>query len=141
MLREELTQDPAGLGYVLANHAQLEATINARTRTRLRPTEMGKGDAISVLGLQVGNALCDVLDTAAEFRHVRHLLAAGRLRLDLPISQGSLAAMVGAEIAPGITFEAAHLQALNALALEPCSRAEELGLPYVTDAMIREALA
>lgn len=135
MLRDELTADPVGIGYDLRDLTQIERVINARTRTRFKPTEVGKGDAINALGLEVGNALCDVIDNEPSFRHVCHLLADGRLRLDYAITQGALQSLVGS------VLTAEHVTALNALALEPCSRADELGLSYVTDAMIREALA
>lgn len=134
MLRDELTTDPAGLGYVLADPAQIERVINAPTRSRMVPTEVGKGDAIDVLGLDTGNALCDLIDGAPQFRHVKHLLEAGRLRLDFAITQAALGALVGTALT------AEQLQALNSLAIKPCSRAEELGLPRVTQLAILEAL-
>jgi hypothetical protein len=85
-LRSELTADPEGLGYDLEDHAQIAAVINARTRTRPMPTEVGTGTILEVLGLNVGNALLDVIYNDPRFRYVKPLVEQGRLRLDLPLT-------------------------------------------------------
>ena len=100
------------------NHDAVAAVLSAG-RTKLASYEAGKGDVLNVLGLTVGNALLDVIDSAPEFRHAKHLLADGRLRLDMPLTMGTLASLVGQQIAAGITFEQAHADAILALARVP----------------------
>ena len=74
---------------------------------------------ILTLGLEVGNALCDLIDAAPDFRHVKHLLTGGRLDVSLPLAQMMLSALVGQQIAAGVTLTQAHADALLALAVEP----------------------
>jgi hypothetical protein len=94
-----------------------EALSNGRTK--FAPFEAGKGDVLNTLGFEVGNPFCDLIDNAPEFRHVKHLLAEGRLRVDLPLTVASLQALVGMEIASGTTFTQAHADALLNLARVP----------------------
>ena len=88
-------------------------------RTRAAPTEAGNGLVLEVLGLAVGNALLDVLYSQPAYRHVRPLLEQGRLRLDAPLVAMALGALVGQQIAEGVTFGAEHLAALLARARVP----------------------
>jgi hypothetical protein len=135
-LRTELQTDPAGMGYNLADLAAVEALINARTRTRPVPTEVGTGTILEVLGLDAGNALLDVIYNDPKFRYVKPLVEQGRLRLDLPLTAATMGALAQAGV---ITL--AQAESLLARAYVPASRGEELGLGQVTDTMIREALA
>ena len=100
------------------NHEAVAAVLSAG-RTKLATYEAGKGDVLNTLGLTVGNALLDVIDANPDFRHAKHLLAAGRLRLDMPLTLATLSALVGQQIAAGITFEQAHADAILALARVP----------------------
>lgn len=88
-------------------------------RTRAVPTDAGNGTVLEALGLSVGNALLDVLYSQAAYRHVKPLLEQGRLRLDSPLAAGALGALVGVEIAAGVTFTQAHADALLARAQVP----------------------
>lgn len=88
-------------------------------RTTLAPFEAGKGDILNTLGFATGNALCDYIDTTDDFRHVKHLLAAGRLRVDLPLTIATLQSFVGVELTPGVTLTQAEADALLALANVP----------------------
>ncbi len=88
-------------------------------RTRASPTEAGNGLVLEVLGLAVGNALLDVLYSQPAYRHVRPLLEQGRLRLDAPLVAMAIGALVGQQIAEGVTFSAEHLAALLARARVP----------------------
>ena len=102
---------------VAAGATQAIADILSVGRTRAAPTEVGNGTILEVLGLQVGNALLDVLlstEPASPYRHVRPLLEQGRLRLDLAPAQMALASLVGQHIASGVTFTQAHVDALVA---------------------------
>jgi hypothetical protein len=133
-LRDELLNDPAGLGYDLADRALVERLINEPTRARTVPTEVGNGTILEVLGLATGNALLDVMYGNSDFRHVKPLLEQGRLRLDSPLTRAALDSLVG------FVLTEAQAEALKAKATQPCSRGEELGLGQVNDQMIREAL-
>lgn len=79
----------------------------------------GKGDVLNTLGLEVGNAVCDFIDDNPLYRHIKHLPVEGRLDLNLPLARMSLQAMVGVEIAPGVTFTQDHYTALTNLCLVP----------------------
>ena len=101
----------------VGNHEAVAQALSVG-RTKLGMYEAGKGDVLTVLGLTVGNALLDVIDAAPEFRHAKHLLAAGRLRLDMRLTIDTLASIVGQQVS-GVTFEQAHADAVLALARVP----------------------
>lgn len=138
-LKTELTTDPTSVGYNLNDLVSVEKKINEKNKTRLKFFEIGNGGIITALGLQLGNNFIDLLNSAPEFRHIRNLLLDGRLRLDSVVTQTVLASLIGTNIG-GVTFTQQHVDALNAPAKEDCSRANQLGYPYVDDFMIREAL-
>jgi hypothetical protein len=102
---------------VAAGSTQAIADLLSVGRTRSVPTEAGNGTVLEVLGLEVGNALLDVLlssNPASPYRHVRPLLEQGRLRLDLAPAQMALGSLIGVEIAAGVTLTAEHVGALIA---------------------------
>ena len=45
----------------------------------IRACEIGKGRVLGTIGLEVGNKLLDTIDTDADFRHVKQLVANGWL--------------------------------------------------------------
>lgn len=51
-------------------------------RTRPKAFEIGKGTIVEVLGLAGANAFLDIIDGDSTYRHVKHLLQDGRLRVD-----------------------------------------------------------
>lgn len=65
-------------------------------RTRLVPTEVGNGTILEVLDITKGNLLIDFIETHHDFRHVKPLVAQGRLRLDLPRTRETLRSLVPA---------------------------------------------
>lgn len=77
---EETTID-GHLGVFGRNDAAIAAVIS-EGRTKPKAFEIGKGTIIEVLGLATGNAFLDAIDGNADFRHVKHLLTDGRLRVD-----------------------------------------------------------
>ncbi len=63
-------------------------------RTKKIPTEVGNGTILEVLGLSMGNALLDVINTVPDFRYVKPLVEQGRLRLDSPLTEVALGSLV-----------------------------------------------
>lgn len=58
------------------------ADIISVGRTRAKAFEIGKGTIVEVLGLAGANAFLDIIDGDTTYRHVKHLLQNGRLRVD-----------------------------------------------------------
>lgn len=58
------------------------ADIISVGRTRPKAYEIGKGTIVEVLGLAGANAFLDIIDGDTTYRHVKHLLQDGRLRVD-----------------------------------------------------------
>jgi hypothetical protein len=81
-------------------------------RTRPNTQEIGNGLVLEVLGLDAGNAFLDMINSVADFRHVRPLLEQGRLRIGSPLVKATLAGMVPA------VLTAAQAKALLALGME-----------------------
>lgn len=126
-LTEELASDPLGMGYATMTDGELEATLNAKTRTRLVSTQIGFGAVMSALGASAGAALLDTIEVAAvsnsPVKWAMRLLAAD----NLDIGNLETRAQIDALAAAGVMTEA-QAATLKALAEQPCSRAEELGL-------------
>ena len=72
------------------------ASVLSVGRTHLVPTEVGNGTILEVLGLGVGNALMDVINSETNFRHVKPLVEQGRLRLDTALVRATLQSLVPA---------------------------------------------
>jgi len=65
-------------GLPLDDHGAI-ATFLSSGRTKVVSTEIGKGRVLSVLGLEAGNELLDIIDNTPLFRHVKFLVANGWL--------------------------------------------------------------
>lgn len=113
-IRDAIAADPALQAMRDAGNHQGIADALSVGRTKLAPYEAGKGDVIQVLGFESGNNLCDAIDGNLTFRHVRHLLEAGKLRLDLSVTQMAMAGVVQAGV-----ITQAESDALLALARVP----------------------
>ena len=81
-------------------------------RKKTVPTEIGNGLVLETVGLAVGNALLDMLNTVPDFCYVRPLLEQGRLDISTPLARAALDGLVG--VVAG--FEQQHADALKALA-------------------------
>ncbi len=68
-------------------------TVNV-DRTRPNTKEIGNGLVLEVLGLNVGNAFLDTINSTTAFRHVKPLLEQGRLRIGSPLVKTTLLSMV-----------------------------------------------
>ena len=142
-LANELQTDPEGLGYMLGDPAQIEQLINAKTRSVLGIVSTERFQAwCARTGMRA--QIQDAATTAGDpLRSVALTLldvlgggAPGGVDLAYPGNQQ----MLGAWVTLGRLAQLQHDE-LVALATSLVSRAEEIGLPYVNDQMIREALA
>ena len=93
-------------------HGQIAALVSAG-RTKPSGLQVGKGTILETIGLDAGNAFLDVIDTNPTFRHVRGLVAEGRLIISSPLVMATVQSFVPAVL----TQEQAN--ALLALAVVP----------------------
>jgi hypothetical protein len=114
-IRDAIVTDPALQALAAARNDAGLADALSVGRTKQVPVDVGNGTLLDVLGLTVGNALIDLIHNTASYRYVVPLLDQGRLRLDSPLVQGTLAQLTGQQIAAGVTLDAVHVAALNAL--------------------------
>jgi len=63
-------------------------------RTKPNAKEIGNGTILEVLGLTVGNALLDVINTVPDFRYVKPLVEQGRLVASAPLVQATIQSLV-----------------------------------------------
>ena len=63
-------------------------------RTKANTKEIGNGTILEVLGLETGNALLDVINSAPNLRHVKPLIEQGRLTAGSPLVQATVQALV-----------------------------------------------
>lgn len=82
-------------------------------RVRANTREIGNGMILETLGLAGGNALLDVINGFADFRHVKPLIEQGRLSIGSPLVQSTIQSMVPAVLTK------VQADALCALGLEP----------------------
>lgn len=136
-LRDELETDPLSYGLSGISNQDIEATLNAKTRTRVVETRIGYGTVLSVLGAEEGAAVLDKLEalstTNSPVKWAMKLLAADNLNIADPQTQLQIDGLASAGV-----MSLGQALLLKGLALRMCSRAEELGL-VVNDFEIRLA--
>ena len=93
-------------------HGQIAALVSAG-RTKPSGLQAGKGTILETIGLSAGNAFLDVIDNQPDFRHVRGLVAEGRLIVSSPLVIGTIQSFV-----PAVLTQA-QANALLALATVP----------------------
>lgn len=109
-LRDEiLSLDPALIAS--RDDAAIASTLSVG-RKKIVPTDIGNGLVLATVGMAVGNALLDILNTAPNFRYVKPLLEQGRLDISTPLARAALDGLVG--VVAG--FEQSHADSLKALA-------------------------
>ncbi|KAI5914619.1 hypothetical protein [Thauera sp. 2A1] len=116
-IRAAIGADPA-LQALVPDTVALAAALS-EGRKRWKPTEIGVGTIIEVLGLAAANPVLDALYASPDYRHVKPLLEQGRLRLDVVAQAGLLEPLVA-----GGLLTQAQLDALVARAKEPAPVAE-----------------
>ena len=145
-LKIELTTDPAGMGYDLQDLAQIESVINAPTRSRVVShfaSERGILDRYPG-GPTEADVLLVKLEGFAVSAHPMAGIVKRALKFlgtpeGIDLGSNAVQGMLSALTPALLTVE--ERDGLRAMATKACSRAEQIGLGYVTDAMIREALA
>lgn len=93
-------------------HGQIAALVSAG-RTKPSGLQVGKGTILETIGLAAGNAFLDVIDNQPDFRHVKGLIAEGRLIISSPLVMGTIGSFV-----PAVLTQA-QANALLALATVP----------------------
>ena len=93
-------------------HGQIAALVSAG-RTKPSGLQVGKGTILETIGLAAGNAFLDVIDTQPDFRHVRGMVAEGRLIISSPLVTDTIQSFV-----PAVLTQA-QANALLALATVP----------------------
>jgi hypothetical protein len=136
-LREELTNDPLGVGYAEMTNAEVETALNAKTRSRVVSRFITARTILAECA--DGATILDKLEAAAAQISavkwaMRFLQQEGGVDVGHPATLSMIAQLTG----PVLT--AAEGSALATLAMQECSRAEELGVKAF-DSDIRKARA
>ena len=92
-LLEEITAKCPPEMIAAKEHGQIAALVSAG-RTKPSGLLVGKGTILETIGLAAGNAFLDVIDTQPDFRHVRGLVAEGRLIISSPLVMGTIQSFV-----------------------------------------------
>lgn len=139
-LAEELRTDPAGLGYAahLPDSPGLVVDmLNALTRTAVKSRFVTARGVLAEVdgGAQILDKLEALAAGVSEVKWAMKFLLTDGIDVGHPRTRGLLDQLAAAG---GLT--AADAKALKDLALQPASRAEELGLGFITEADVRVAL-
>jgi hypothetical protein len=140
-LHAEVQSDSAGLGY--AQHlpeapGMVCELLNAQTLSMVKPrlvnartvlAECGANAAATLDKLEAASAQVSTVKWAMKF-----LQQDGGLDVGHPVTQAQLSAL-----AAGGVLTQAEADSLKNLALQPCSRAEQLGFAPVTESDLRAA--
>lgn len=141
-LQAELINDPLNRGYADMNDTERAASLNAPTRTTLRPLtmkELREWAAEGTRAIDIHNAITDETKPP----QVRNIcLVADKL---LGTDEGSLEpgndahlALINGLVSAGI-ITAPDRTALAVKASDPCSRAQELGIDPPDDKHVHDA--
>lgn len=141
ILVPELQADPEQIGYASLSNADAAAAINARTRTKPRDCPMGElcGWLIQTSIIDTCESVQDNDQLPAEVRGLARKVTRifGNPHLSA-IDPTSLTAVAGGLLQAGIIDASLYDQAL-VLASEPCSRADQLGLPVIGTGHVESA--
>jgi hypothetical protein len=84
--------------FIQAKNCGAIAEVLSVGRVRANTREIGNGTILETLGLAAGNALLDVINGNADFRHVKPLVEQGRLLIGSPLVQFTVMAMVSLNV-------------------------------------------
>lgn len=139
-LSQELAADPAGLGYAahLPDSPGLVVDLlNAPTRTAIKPRFVTARGVLAEVdgGAQILDKLEALSAGVSEVKWAMKFLLTDGIDVGHPRTRALLD-----QLAAGGGITADEAGALKALAIQPVSRAEELGLGVITEADVRIAL-
>lgn len=140
-LKNELTLDPAALGYAAWLPSSPGMVVQLINEPRFQAIKSRLVTARTALAeLASGAAILDKLEAAAAANAtVKWAFRFLTQELGLDVGHPNAQATIDALVAAGVLTQGEG-DALKALALQPASRAEVLGLGRVTEDDIREAL-
>lgn len=140
ILADEITNDPTGKGYAALlpdKPGRVADLLNALTESKIKSRMITSRTILAECDLTIGTSALEKL-AAASVGNETIKIAVHWLSQESGIDIGhpNTSIMLDAHVSAGIlTLE--ESDALKALALQPASRAEVLGLPYVTEEMLR----
>ena len=138
-LTAELTADPLGIGYAAMKDAQAAAALNAPTRPTVVEHFVNAKEVLAVLGAVAGAAFLDALDAVAvDNSAVRWAMTFIRSDSGIDAGNAETRAMLD-QLATAGVLDAASVATIKTLAERQISRAEELGLPPVTEGDVQFA--
>eukprot|EP01034_Spumella_vulgaris_P041665 gene41665-51629_t len=112
-LRDQVHADQRCAAALTAKDCAELARLMSVGRVRANSREIGNGTILEVLGLATGNEVLDLINSNADYRHVKPLIEQGRLLIGSPLAQITVQALV-----PAVLTQA-QADALCALGLEP----------------------
>jgi hypothetical protein len=139
-LAAEVQGDPAGLGY--AQHlpdapGMVCELLNAQTSSMVKPRLVSARTVLAECGAQASTILDKLEAAATQVSTVKwamkFLQQEGGLDVGHPVTQASIQALV-----PDVLVQA-EADALKEMAVQDCSRAEQLALPPITESNLRAA--
>ena len=74
-------------------HGLIAAKVSVG-RTRAQKTNIGEGTILDVLGLTTGNSFLDVINSVADFRHVKKIIGRGDFDMSTATSVAGVQALV-----------------------------------------------
>jgi hypothetical protein len=139
-LKAEVQADPEGLGYAQylpAAPGMVCELLNRQSTTTVKSRVVTARTVLSECGAGAA-AILDKLEASSpsisEVKWAMRFITGDGLDVGHAVTQAQIQALVP----PGVLTQA-EADALKSLALQPCSRAEKLGLPLVTEADLRDA--
>lgn len=128
-LTEELTIDPLGIGYSTMTNGEIEAALNAKTRSRIISRFVTARTILAECA--DGATILDKLEAAgAQVSAVKWAMRFLQQEGGIDVGHPATLAMVDQLVGAGV-LTAAEGAALKNLSVELCSRAEEIGIPPV----------
>jgi hypothetical protein len=142
-LRDELLNDPLGRGYsALRPHSPglLADMMNAPIYSMPKERFVSARGVLAAHGV-AGATILDKLEAAASsVSMIRWALAFMKTDSGIDVGHGTTRALID-QLAAGGVLTTTEAGLIKDMAIQPASRAEFLGLPYVREADIRAALA
>lgn len=128
-IAEELANDPLGLGYATMTNGEIEAAMNAKTRSRIISRFVTARTILAECA--DGATILDKLEAAGtQVSAVKWAMRFLQQEGGIDVGHPATLAMVDQLVAAGVLTQVEG-DSLKALAVQMCSRAEEIGIPPV----------